>query len=227
MLEHVDSCGHGDVVRACRQTAGRGRFQRPWVAPGDRCLTFSVLFRGGSEDDWLHPVIGQAAALAVRAALEPYSLPALLKWPNDVLVRAKKIAGILAEKTPDGRGVVLGIGLNVNLTEADLAAIELLQPATSVRIETGQAVNLEGVFAALLEALQTTLDLARRNGMSYLRKSWQPYDALSGRTISVHTVDATISGLYTGMDAEGRLCLKDDAGRDHVFGAGDVSVRGL
>jgi len=224
MIEHMGSCAHGDVVRAISQTAGRGRFQRPWIAPAGLCLTFSVLFRRGA-DDWLHPVIGQAAALAVLAALEPYAVPALLKWPNDVLVHERKIAGILAEKTPDGHGVVLGIGLNVNLAEADLAAIQLLQPATSMWIETGLPLDIEAIFAGLLGALQSTLDQVMQNGKPYLLECWRPHDALAGRPISIHTADTTISGLYTGMDVEGRLCLKDDTGRAHTFWAGDVSIR--
>jgi BirA family biotin operon repressor/biotin-[acetyl-CoA-carboxylase] ligase len=225
MLDNVHSCSHGDVIRALQQTAGRGRFNRAWVTPGRRNLTFSVLLDYDVADEWLAPVTGQVAAMAVRIALEEYAVPALLKWPNDVLVRGKKIAGILAERHSETGRIVLGIGLNVNLSATDLATMDLAQPATSMHIETGQEFDIDSVFVSLLKHLESSLDSVRREGKKRLTESWRSHDALIGESIAVHTENSIISGHYSGLDDDGRLCLVDDTGQKYRFWAGDVSIR--
>ena len=226
MLDHIRSCRHGDVVRAIRQTAGRGRFQRQWVTPDNRCLTFSVLLDFGASEQWMAPVCGQAAAVAVHAAVESCGVPALLKWPNDVLGRHGKIAGILAERDADSGRVVLGIGINVNLTGADLAAMELLQPATSIRVEAGREFDVEAVLTGVLKDLAAGLDQLRSKGIRRLIESWRERDALTGTRVTVNAAGAVVTGRYAGLDGDGRLCLVDDAGKNHAFWAGDVSIRG-
>ena len=224
VLDNIHSLHHGDVVRALRQTAGRGRFQRQWVTPGDRCLTFSVLLQYTRNDQWLAPVTGQAAALAVRLAIENHQIPAMLKWPNDVLIRGKKVAGILAERHADG-GVVLGVGLNVNLPAAELAAIDLIHPATSMRIETGSDFDIDVLAADVFQSLEAAIDRARRRGMSGILDAWKPHDALAGKRISVQAAGLTATGTYAGLAPDGRLRLVDDEGREHLFWAGDASLR--
>jgi BirA family biotin operon repressor/biotin-[acetyl-CoA-carboxylase] ligase len=240
ILDNAGKLTDGDVVRAISQTAGRGRFERPWFSPPGKCLTFSIAVIPRSVDTSFSPILCPSAALAVRGVLEEYGVSASLKWPNDVLVDGRKICGILAEtappssntadnqKGPVGTAVLaLGIGLNVNMTASHFSSHALDQPATSMFIETQRELTVETVFASLLSKLEKTLvrpDAGTISG-SAIVEAWKPHDCLAGQRIEVSTHDGGIEGDYVGMDGEGRLCLTDDSGRHRVFWAGDVSVR--
>jgi BirA family transcriptional regulator, biotin operon repressor / biotin---[acetyl-CoA-carboxylase] ligase len=163
-------------------------------------------------------------ALAVHATLTAHSIAAQLKWPNDVVVHGRKIAGILAEADAVRGALVLGIGLNVNLTPADLRTAELMQPATSMAIESGRTFDVTSVGARLRADLQEAYDVATAEGPSWLGRRWRGLDALAGRRIQIETAQGTISGTYEGLDAEARLQLRDDAGLLRSFWSGDVSV---
>jgi len=225
LLDHAAERGHGDAVRAINQTAGRGRFQRRWIAPAGRALTVSVILKPGQPQDPCLPVITPIAALAVRATLEKCRLAALLKWPNDVVVGGRKIAGILAERESETGVVVLGLGVNVNLTARDLPQDKLLQAATSIRIETGRSLSVNSVCAELLLQLQSIITRAAAQTPAFVFELWRPHDFLDGKRIEVQTPQGPVSGACHGMDPSGRLRLLDDAGAERLFWSGDVSVR--
>jgi BirA family transcriptional regulator, biotin operon repressor / biotin---[acetyl-CoA-carboxylase] ligase len=141
----------GAVAAAEEQSEGRGRLGRSWHAPPRRAVQFSVLLRPSVEPSRLPElslVAGQAVAEALAA--ETGVLPTL-KYPNDVLIDGRKVAGILAEAT-DGR-VVLGVGVNANQTEDELP-VGTKTPATSLRLETGNEINRAELLAAILERLE-------------------------------------------------------------------------
>lgn len=223
-LNNIGSCLNGDVVRAIVQTTGRGRFERKWLAPANRCLTISVVIMSDVHADHVISTITQTAALAIRSTLEKYSINSLVKWPNDVLVKGKKIAGILAEGEQQSGAVILGIGLNVNLTEEDLAEVDLLQPATSMAMEKGRNFDIDQVCPELLSELEKTIDVAAQEGTSFLVETWKRYDSLMRKRIEVQTHQGAVSGKYTGLDESGRLRLIDDLGHEHFFWSGDVTV---
>lgn len=171
----------GLVLAARRQTAGRGRSQRVWVAPPNVNLTFSVLLRPGVEP--LHMVsLPMAASLAVSDALAQQGVTTRLKWPNDVQAGGRKIAGMLLDVAAGG-AAILGIGLNVNMSAADVARID--QPATSMRIEAGHAFDLGDVLADFLRHLAVRYSAWRQGGFAALRADWEqraePVGSLSSR----------------------------------------------
>ena len=171
----------GHVLAARRQTAGRGRSQRVWLAPPDVNLTFSVLLRPGVEP--LHMVsLPIAAALAVSDALAPHGVTARLKWPNDVQVGGRKIAGMLLDVAAGG-SAILGIGLNVNMSDADVARID--QPATSMRMEAGRTFELGDVLAAFLRHFAARYSAWHTGGFEALRADWEqraePVGSISSR----------------------------------------------
>ena len=213
---------HGTAVVAGTQTAGRGRFERTWVSGEGESLLASVVLRPGASIAPLLTVVGCLAVLdAVR---ELCGLSCAVKWPNDVHVGGRKLAGVLAEGRTDTSGVgvaVLGIGLNVSL---DLALHpELAGTATSLLAETGQAVGLRLAGDALFRSLDACYGSAEP---SALVARWREALDTLGRRVIVRGRDATLSGVAEDVDAAGRLLLRTDDGALHVLSEGDVTLAG-
>ncbi len=189
----------GAVAVTDFQTAGRGRLGRAWTAPPGAALLCSVLLRppAGRRIAQLSLVAGLAAAQAVEDAL---GRPAQLKWPNDVLVRGLKVAGVLAEAR-DGV-VVTGVGLNVNQTADELPADARI-PAASLRSLDGVERDREALLAVLLERLEAAYGSWLCGSLAELHAEIVSRDALAGRAVSV---DGR-SGRALGIDTEGRLVL--------------------
>ena len=220
MLEHAAELRHGDVVRARAQTAGRGRLARAWLALPGRSLTFSCALCDAPFIP-LGPNIGQFAACAVADTLAEFGLAAALKWPNDVMVADRKIAGILVEMADAPSVLVLGIGLNVNVTEDEFRAAALDRPATSMQAAAGRSFHVDTVLRALLGQLQVWLDQAVSEGLAPMLARWATADWLAGRDIEVQTATGTVAGRYAGLDELGRLRVTR-AGGEVALWTGDV-----
>lgn len=221
MLEHAAELRHGDVVWARAQTAGRGRFARSWMAMPDRSITLSCALRDPAFGA-LGPNLGQIAACAVADMLEGYRLQAALKWPNDVLVRDRKIAGMLVETAEAPSTVwVLGIGVNVNISPEEFSAAALDRPATSMQVEAGTPFAVEGIRRALLRQLGTWLDRVRVEGFRAVRRRWESSDWLYGHDVRVETATGIAAGRYAGIDEAGRMRITVN-GREEALWSGDV-----
>lgn len=186
---------HGAVWVAESQTAGRGRQGRPWVSPPGENLLFSVLLRLDGPPANL-PLVALAAGLAVRDAI---GLGAMVKWPNDVLVRGKKIAGILTE-TSDG-ALVIGIGVNVR---AKTFPPELT--ATSVVLEGGP-LDRRALLDRVLEGLLRDAPIVAARGLGPIHARLAEADALRGSRVRT---DDGFEGTAEGIDTEGRLVVRGD-----------------
>jgi BirA family biotin operon repressor/biotin-[acetyl-CoA-carboxylase] ligase len=204
---------HGTLVTASAQSAGRGRQGRTWSALSGHALLMSLVLRD------IHPLLPLTAAVAVAEAVGD---DARIKWPNDVLLGGRKVAGILAEGRPQEGWAVLGIGVNVAVRVEDLPA-EL--HATAGTLGRSPA-DVEPFLAALLAALERALALPSVD----LLDAWRARDALLGQPISW----AAGHGTAAGIDGEGRLVvdLPDgghttlDAGEVHLADWGDSRPRG-
>jgi BirA family biotin operon repressor/biotin-[acetyl-CoA-carboxylase] ligase len=209
----------GLVLVAEHQTAGRGRLDRSWEAPARSALTFSVLLRPTADParwPWLSLLAGLAVARAVRraAGLEDVGL----KWPNDVLVGGRKAAGILLERleTDSGPAAVVGIGVNVSMTEDELP----VPAATSLAI-AGAEVERGALLAAVLSELPALLG-EWSEGTDALRTAYSHLCETVGQVVEVSLPDGqTITGRAVGVDGDGRLEVETGQGRSAV-GAGDV-----
>src|SRR5262249_3654600 len=164
LLDRIDELPDGAIATTDHQTAGRGRLGRDWEdAPGTSVLV-SVLVRPPTERS--APELSLVAAAAAAEAVEVATpLPAQIKWPNDVMLNRRKVAGILAEMRGDA--VVVGIGINVNQTGAQLPA-ETRTPAGSLRALTGREYDRDAVLASLLERLETRHAAPRPGGLHAL-----------------------------------------------------------
>jgi len=194
---------HGTLVTAAAQTAGRGRQGRTWSAPPGRALLMSLVLRDPRR---LLPLAG---AVAVAEAAGP---AARIKWPNDVLVDGRKVAGILAEGRPQEGWAVLGVGLNVAVRAGDLPP-ELRATAGTLGLEPS---DVEPVLGRLLGALERMLAL----GDEPLVDAWRERDALLGREIAW----AAGRGRAAGIDAGGRLVVDVEGGGRTALEAGEVHL---
>ena len=222
-MDNLPACRHGDVISAAAQTAGRGRFARTWLSPGNRGLALSTVLRPPALKSELIPATGFVAALALRETLAAFEIEAMLKWPNDVVTGDRKISGILAELDAATETVVLGIGLNVNVTGDDLRGAGLEGTATSMLISRNRKFVVEDVRARLIPCLQAWFDRITREGFARVTDEWARHDWLAGHAVEIQATQGAVRGVYAGMDAAGALCLFDSAGARHVFPTGDVA----
>ena len=211
------------LVLAERQVSGRGRRGRKWVSPFADNLYYSLVLRidGGMRQlEGLSLVVG----LAVMHTLRKVGVAgAGLKWPNDVLVGNKKIAGILLELVGDPADVchvVLGIGINVNMQAAE----EVDQQWTSVRLESGQVCDRNALAVQLSEQLQAYIKRHQDRGFSALQAEWQDGHLWQGRSVSLIAGTNQIDGVVLGIDNQGALRLQVD-GVEKVFSGGELSLR--
>ncbi len=219
-MANLVACGHGDVVRAVRQPDGKGRFERPWVCPANRGLAVSIVLKGLA--DWPATNIGRIGALAICDALATFSVVAEVKWPNDVMIGARKVAGLLAEREPSSGEVVLGIGLNVNTTSSDFESAGLAAIATSVCAAKGAAVDVSVVCSAVIGSFSIILDRIDAEGVEWFQSEWETRDFLSDAVVRVCGLNGDVSGRCCGVDAEGRLMVQDASGTVQTYWTGDV-----
>ena len=204
------SLPEGALVVADHQTAGRGRLGRSWDAPAGAALLFSVLLKPPPEPPT--PQLSLVAGIAVADTLErTLGLSVQLKWPNDVMLRRKKIAGCLAEAR-DG-AVVLGIGVNVNQTTDQLP-----ENAGSIRSLTGRTADREELLAMLLRDLDHRYPAWLAGGLDAVYEGLGPRDFLRGRQVTVNGV----SGVVTMIDREGRLEIAQGHGDNVTVESGEV-----
>jgi BirA family transcriptional regulator, biotin operon repressor / biotin---[acetyl-CoA-carboxylase] ligase len=193
---------HGTLVTADEQSAGRGRQGRAWTAPARSAVLMSVVLRE------LEETLPLTAAVAVCEALP---VEARIKWPNDVWIEGRKVAGILVEARPQEGWAVLGIGLNVTTGEFPP---EL--NATSLRL-AGAAVSPDEALAALVAALGDWLARPRADVLA----AWRSRDALHGRAVRWSNGDR--EGTAAGIDDSGALIVETPDGRV-TLDAGEVHL---
>ena len=211
------------VILAERQTAGRGRRGRKWVSPFAENIYYSLVLRmdGGMRQlEGLSLVVGLAVLSALRAVGVS---DAGLKWPNDVLVSNKKIAGILLELVGDPADVchvVLGIGINVNMRVAS----EVDQAWTSVFLESGVATNRNELVSKLSDSLRMYLKRHEVSGFSAIQSEWEQNHLWQGREVSLIAGVHQVNGTVMGIDRQGALRMSVN-GEEKVFSGGELSLR--
>jgi BirA family transcriptional regulator, biotin operon repressor / biotin---[acetyl-CoA-carboxylase] ligase len=229
LLERVNpASGTSEVLLAEHQSAGRGRRGRAWLAPpgGAICLSLSWTFREVPQDlGALSLVIG---VCGLRVLRELGVEGAALKWPNDLLVGDRKLAGVLIELRAESSGpacVVVGIGLNVALGETLLEKIAQSGTAATDLASAGLIrISRNAVAAALVTDCVRGLIQFEREGLKPFIEEWRGADALRGRPVSVSVGDGTTKGLARGVDLHGALLVETPQGVKR-FIAGDVTVR--
>jgi BirA family biotin operon repressor/biotin-[acetyl-CoA-carboxylase] ligase len=220
-----DGAGHGEVVVAEGQTGGRGRRGRSWVMAPRRNVAFSVVLRPTGLPTERAPELTLVASLAVCDALRRAGLDAGIKWPNDILVKGRKIAGILTELAaePDQvHWVVVGVGVNVNACEEDFTP-ELRAQATSVLLERGQPAPRALFLAACLTLLEEWYDRHVEEGFEPIREAWMERSVTLGREVLVKLDGREVTGRAEALDASGALLVRTADGIERIT-SGDVAL---
>ncbi len=213
----------GTILLAEKQSKGRGRKERVWYSAKGQNLTFSILLTSKKYFGKKFNLLNFATSLSVAFALENlFQLKTELKWPNDVLVKGKKICGILLESTSQGNKierVVIGIGLNVN--QALFQGNFNLEP-TSIKLELGESVDREKLLAELLNTFEEILQ-KMESKPDEIMKDWKDRCNLIGEKISVTEEGNTKYGIFEDLDEEGFLLLKTKNKIEKIH-FGDVSA---
>jgi BirA family biotin operon repressor/biotin-[acetyl-CoA-carboxylase] ligase len=221
-----DGVKEGVVVFAESQTRGRGRLGRRWISPQRRGLWFSVLLRPD-----LRPQeatrLTIASATALRRAIElQTALKPQIKWPNDILVQGRKVAGILIELNAEldhVNYVVLGIGVDVNLGQADFPN-ELKGVATSLRIELDAPVPRPELAVAILRELDRDYARVASNRFPALADEWEEHSVTLGRRVLIRVGDRQVRGRAESLGEDGELLLRTDHGHLERIAGGDVTL---
>lgn len=210
----ADGAGEGWTVVTDTQREGRGRQGRSWVAPRQKAILFSTVLRPPLD---VLPMLPLLAALAVAGGIE-VATSALtdLKWPNDILLNGRKLAGILLER-PAGAAVVLGVGLNVNQSRE-----EIPEGGTSLAIELGHELEREPLLAAILNDLGNAYERADREGVGWIAPGWRSRSSMLGEAVAFHRDGALIRGIAEDLLADGALRVRLEDGSRISLVAGDV-----
>lgn len=211
------------IVVAERQTAGRGRRGRKWVSPFGENIYYSLTLRidgGMRQVEGLSLLVGLAVLKTLRAAGVQQ---AGLKWPNDVLVGQRKIAGILLELIGDPADVchvIVGVGINVNMTDA----AEVDQLWTSVRLETGVQASRNRLVGELSSNIHAYLVEHQARGFAAFKAEWESNHLWQGRAVDLLTGADAVQGTVLGIDSQGALRLQVGS-EERVFSGGELSLR--
>ncbi|MFC1821166.1 biotin--[acetyl-CoA-carboxylase] ligase [Thermodesulfobacteriota bacterium] len=216
----------GTLVLTEEQSAGRGRLGRSWFSSGYSNLLFSLLLRPQMQADRVFILTMILALAASDGAEEICKVKPLIKWPNDLYVGRKKLAGILSEVSTKVKAVeyvVLGIGLNVNWKPGNQEG--LLYPATSLFNETGRMISRNELLIAILKKFEGYYGDIISGEIAPYYERWNELSAIIGRTIEIDAAKEKIRGKAVRINQDGALVVEDQKGQEQTILSGDVSVK--
>jgi BirA family transcriptional regulator, biotin operon repressor / biotin---[acetyl-CoA-carboxylase] ligase len=215
----------GTVVFAERQNKGKGRKERVWYSVKDQNLTFSILLANKKYFGKLVSLINLATSLAVAQSIENlFQLNTNLKWPNDVLIKGKKVCGILLEALSQGSKIerlAIGIGINVNQT---MFQGSFNIPPTSIKLESNENIERERLLAEVLNNFEELLERILTTPEVIL-KDWKSRCRMIGEKIEVSDNNISKYGVFDDLDENGFLLLKSKDNKIEKIYFGDVSVQ--
>lgn len=217
----------GEIVVAESQKKGRGRLGRKWYSPPLTNLYLSVILRPEIPPQQAS-LITLMAAVATAGAIHKFSgLHPMIKWPNDILLKNRKVAGLLNEihsETDRIHFVILGVGVNLNMDEK-MFSKEIRSLATSLKRETGQSVSRKAFLQTLLEELEMWYETFLKEGASPILKAWREKAQIQGRPVKVTSFGEVLSGTAIDVDSDGALVLETKEGERKRVVAGDIEYR--
>lgn len=222
----VGGAPEGTLLIAESQSAGKGRMQRVWHSPAGTNIYTSIILRPTFEPSSA-PQISIAAGVAAAETLSLYCPGRVcLKWPNDILIGAKKVCGILAQMKMSESAidfVVVGIGINVNMNYEQFPE-DIQEIATSMAIETGREISRLELIISLYENLTKWYKQLQQNGFGRIKEKWLSLSSMIGKPVSVMFREEAISGKAVGLDEDGSLILLTSGNETLKVSAGDATI---
>lgn len=216
----------GLVIFAEAQSQGRGRLGRKWISPANKGLWFSVLLRPSLRPPQMTQLTVIAATALARAIRKTTSLAPEIKWPNDILINGKKVAGVLTEMSAEPDRVlhaVIGIGLDVNLDESDFPN-ELKSMATSLQLEYRKPILRSSIAVNLLKALDEDYIRIQNGQFKAVSEEWESQCITLQKRVRIHQMDRIIDGYAESLDSEGALMVRTATGHLERITGGDVTI---
>jgi len=216
----------GTLIVAEQQTQGRGRRQRAWFSPPRQGIYASLILRPAIAPTEAPRMTLLAAVAAAETLLALTPLAATIKWPNDILVRGRKIAGILTEISTGMDAVdymVVGLGLNVNIPADDFPE-EIQAQATSILAETGAPFSRPLLLRSYLEQLEYYYDIFNTEGFDPVLQRWRALTDMLGRRVRIDMIGRRHVGEVADFDQDGALILRDEGGRSIRIFSGDITL---
>lgn len=221
-----DNVKEGAVVFAESQSKGRGRLGRKWISPARKGLWFSILLRPDLRPQEATQLT-VASATALRRAIQANTgVKAKIKWPNDILINGKKVAGILTELTAEldrVKHIILGIGVDVNLNTAEFPP-DLRKIATSLKIETGKPISRAAIAVEILRELDADYARICTGKFESVVGEWEEHCGTIGQPVTVQIGERKIHGRAESLDNDGALLLRTEHGRLERVTGGDVTM---
>jgi BirA family biotin operon repressor/biotin-[acetyl-CoA-carboxylase] ligase len=221
-----DGVKEGIVVFAESQTKGRGRLGRKWISPAYQGLWFSVLLRPDLRPQEATQLTVVSATALRRAIRSETGLNPEIKWPNDILVGGKKVAGVLTELSAEldrVKHVILGIGVDVNLGAGEFPA-ELRKQATSLKMETGRNISRAELATAILTELDHDYVRLCAGQFAEVADEWESHCKTIGRDVTIQIGDRRIEGRAESLGENGELLLRTEHGHLERINGGDVTL---
>ena len=223
---------HGTLVVADRQDTGRGSRGRSWATPSGSNIAMSLIVRpmiAVTDISMLTLVMGVSVAEAIDECLGKRDVFSLIKWPNDIVISRKKICGMLTElhMKPDNTidDVVIGVGINVNMTEFPE---EIREIAGSVLSETGTRLDRSALVATCMKKFEKNYEaFERTSDLSEIRENYEARLVNKGERVRILDPAGEFEAIGCGITDRGALVVRSDDNRVHEINAGEVSVRGL
>ena len=209
---NIDNLDDKTVIHALRQTSGRGRLNRTWVDLGAGNLFLSLVLKPSGEFSEVYTNLTQYFSVCLCKVLETYGIETQIKWPNDVLVDGKKIAGILSESVIQGgsfKGIIIGVGVNLNAKQTDINLIPD-KIATSLNLETGKNIDINSFREKLLDEFFSNYDKFLSEGFEMIKHDYISRNCFIGKELSIKVFDRIESGLAQSVNDRGELILEKD-----------------
>lgn len=216
---------HGSVIVAEEQTAGRGRLRRPWMSNAGTGIYMSVLLRQCLPINDIQQSTLVAAVSLTKTLRTQYDLESYIKWPNDVLIQDRKIAGILAEMQSDhdaAKFLILGIGINANHDAEQLQGSFRYSP-TSVALELGKKIRRQDLLVSFLHQFEADYERLLIGGFGGFLSEFEQLSSLLGRSIDIRCGETTYSGRVLGFTPQGALRLLQEGKQEKIIWVGDVT----
>ena len=222
----AENLSEGAVVIADHQTRGRGRQGRSWHSEPATGLYLSTLLKPNLPPEKLACLTLMAGVAAVSAIHQQTSAPAKLKWPNDILLNGKKLAGILCEciaKSGNTPAVIVGIGINLNHTSFPES---IKDTATSLKLETGKNVDRADLILSLLQNLDSEYKEFLQGKRENLIHKWTEQSDMFGKTVTVYQKGKNQTGTALGLNPQGKLILQTPEGEQQLLDSGELLAVG-